>query len=162
MTPLAPFFLLFSAVCIASDETPELAGNPEGAQREAVFLSRGRQMTFEGRRSGEGYFDASGRNMVFQSERYDGNPFFQIFLMNRDTGKTELVSPGKGRTTCAWIHPEGDRVLFASTHDDPLAEEAQKLTLQERNSGREPRYSWNYDRTYETVSYTHLTLPTKA
>ena len=84
-------------------------------------MTKTRQLTFEGRRAGEGYFSRDGSQLVFQSEREPGNPFFQIYVMDLETGDVERVSPGKGKTTCAWIHPTGDRVLFASTHDDPDA-----------------------------------------
>ena len=115
--------------------------NPAEAQKlEAGFISRTRQLTFEGRRAGESYFSADGRKMIFQSEREPGNPFFQIYLMDLETGDTERVSPGKGKTTCAWIHPSGERVLFASTQDDPAAEQEQKDELELRASGKERRY----------------------
>ena len=59
--------------------------------------------------------------MVFQSERDPRNPFYQIYLTDLETGDIERVSPGFGKTTCAWIHPSGEKVLFASTQDDPEA-----------------------------------------
>ena len=96
--------------------------NPKEAEKlEGQFLTGTRQLTFEGRRAGEGYFSGDGRQMVFQSEREPGNPFFQIYVMDVDTGDIEKVSPGTGKTTCAWIHPESYQVLFASTQDDPEA-----------------------------------------
>ena len=67
------------------------------AQTEADFLTNIRQLTFEGRRSGEGYFNADGTKMVFQSEREPGNPFYQIYLMDLETGDQERISPGMGR-----------------------------------------------------------------
>ena len=39
------------------------------AQTEADFITAPRQLTFEGKRSGEGYFSADGTKMIFQSER---------------------------------------------------------------------------------------------
>jgi len=81
--------------------------------QEAVFLSNVRQLTFDGKRAGESYFSADGSLMVFQSERDAKNPFFQIFLMDRETGDVERISPGMGKTTCAWIHPSNRKVLFA-------------------------------------------------
>jgi len=128
--------------------------NPAEAQTlEAGYVSRLRQLTFEGRRAGESYFSADGRKMIFQSEREPGNPFFQIYLMDLETGDTERVSPGKGKTTCAWIHPNGEKVLFASTQDDPAAEQEQKDELELRASGKERRYSWDYDEFYEIYEY---------
>ena len=115
-------------------------GHPEGTQppldlvesdpqaaadQEATLIGRARQLTFEGRRAGEGYFSADGSKMVFQSEREPGNPFFQIYLLDFETGDVDRVSPGTGKTTCAWIHPDGKSVLYASTQDDPAAREKQ-------------------------------------
>ena len=135
----------------ASDVTET---DPAAAQKlEAALISRPRQLTFEGRRAGESYFSADGRKMIFQSEREPGNPFFQIYLMDLDTGDTERVSPGTGKTTCAWIHPSGKKVLFASTQDDPAAEQEQKEELELRASGKERRYSWDYDEYYEIYEY---------
>ena len=107
--------------------TPATAQEEEklSPETERQFLTDIRQLTFEGRRSGEGYFSRDGRKMVFQSEREPGNPFFQIYVMDMDTGDVTRVSPGRGKTTCAWIHPDGNRILFASTHEDPQAEQKQ-------------------------------------
>src|SRR5262245_43301265 len=85
---------------------------------ERDFLSRVRRLTIEGRRSGEGYWSKDGRQLVFQSEREPGNPFYQIYLMDMESGNTTRVSPGTGKTTCSFINPETGDVLFASTHHD--------------------------------------------
>ncbi|MCL4201962.1 MAG: M28 family peptidase [Pirellulaceae bacterium] len=122
---------------------------PAAAANEAVLVSDTRQLTFEGRRAGEGYFSRDGLRMVFQSEREGDNPFFQIYLMDFDTGDVERVSPGNGKTTCGWIHPDGQQVLFASTHDDPRAREKQQEEFELRESGQQRRYTWDYDEHYE-------------
>lgn len=121
----------------------------EESGHEAQLLSNPRQLIFEGRRSGEGYFSADGRLMVFQSEREAGNPFYQIYLLDLETGDTRRISTGSGKTTCAWIHPQGDRVLYASTHEDPGAEAAQREESEKRASGQGSRYSWSFDAAYE-------------
>ena len=124
--------------------------DPAAAARlEGRLLSRTRQLTYEGRRAGEGYFSADGRQMVFQSERFEGNPFFQIYVLDRDTGATRQISPGLGKTTCAWIHPDGSKVMFASTQDDPDAKAEQQEEIDLRASGKERRYSWDYDNFYD-------------
>ena len=120
---------------------------------ETQWLSNTRQLTFEGRRAGEGYFGPRGQLMVFQSERLADNPFYQIYLMDRETGDTERISPGYGKTTCAWIHPDRNRILFASTHDDPQSKELQREELEFRASGKERRYAWDYDPSFELYSY---------
>ncbi|MCA9036512.1 MAG: PD40 domain-containing protein, partial [Planctomycetaceae bacterium] len=129
------------------------SGPAEASKLETQLLSGARQLTFDGRRAGEGYFSADGRQLVFQSEREPGNPFYQIYLMDMETGATERVSPGTGKTTCAWVHPNGKRVLFASTHEDPDALNEQKQELEFRESGKERRYSWDYDEFYEIYEY---------
>jgi Tol biopolymer transport system component/Zn-dependent M28 family amino/carboxypeptidase len=116
---------------------------------EAELLSNTRQLTFDGKRAGEGYFSADGSKLVFQSERSAENPFYSIYLLDLETGDTNRVSPDYGKTTCAWIHPSGERVMFASTHDDPKAREKMKTELDFRASGKTRRYSWDYDETYE-------------
>ena len=106
------------------------------ADGEADFVSGVRQLTFEGKRAGEGYFNKDGTKMVFQSEREAGNPFYQIYVLDLETGDTERISPGMGKTTCAWMHPDGERVMFASTHLDPKSPELQKAEYEERATSR--------------------------
>jgi Tol biopolymer transport system component len=123
------------------------------AQTEGDFLQNTRQLTFEGKRSGEGYFSKDGSKMVFQSEREADNPFYQIYLMDLETGDQERISPGMGKTTCAWIHPDGSSVMFASTHLDAESKAKQKAEFEERNSGRLRKYSWDYDEAYDLFAY---------
>ena len=122
-----------------------LCAQPDAPAGEARFISQARQLTYEGRRAGEGYFGADGRAMVFQSERQPGNPFFQIYHLDLTTGESQRVSPGTGKTTCGFIRPGGREVLFASTHLDPEAAAKQEAELAFRAAGRERRYSWDYD-----------------
>lgn len=140
------------------------ASDAASSDSETRFLSNVRQVTFEGRRAGEGYFNADGSKMIFQSERDPANPFYQIFLLDLNTGDTQLVSPGYGKTTCAWIHPDGQRALFASTHEDLKSLEHQKAELEKRATGKTKRYEWDYDEFYEIYTtefgsnkYTNLT-----
>ncbi|MFQ5793153.1 MAG: TolB family protein, partial [Acidobacteriota bacterium] len=112
---------------------------------EKDFLTRTRRLTFEGRRAGEGYFSPDGTQFVFQSEREPGNPFYQVYVMDLTSGETRRVSPGHGKTTCAFFEPGTGRVLFASTHHDPRSRELQAVELDSRTSGKERRYAWDYD-----------------
>ena len=115
------------------------------ADGETQLLSDTRQLTFEGRRAGEGYFAPDGEALIFQSEREPGNPFFQIYHLDLTTGDTHRVSPGTGKTTCAFFRPGTNRVLFSSTHLDPEAESRQREEIEFRASGQERRYDWDYD-----------------
>jgi len=112
---------------------------------ESDFLSGTRRLTYEGLRAGEGYFSADGTQLVFQSERSKENPFYQIYLLDLETGDTRQVSPGHGKTTCPFIQPHGGDILFGSTHHDPKSLELQQAELDFRASGEERRYSWDYD-----------------
>ncbi len=145
-------FISASAFAVDSDDKTAEASATEkqqAAELEGELISDVQQITFEGRRAGEGYFSRDGRKMVFQSERDPANPFYQIYVTDLETGDIEKVSPGQGKTTCAWIHPDGDRVLFASTHDDPAAVKKQQDEFDLRASGKERRYAWDYDETFE-------------
>ena len=124
---------------------------------ESKLIGDARQLTFEGKRAGEGYFSADGSKLVFQSERDPANPFFQIYLLDRETGDVEKISPGHGKTTCAWVHPDNNRVLFGSTQFDPEAVKKQQAELEFRNSGQQKRYSWDYDPTYDLVEFDRQT-----
>ncbi len=112
-------------------------------------LGPARQLTFEGLRAGEGYFSADGSRMIFQSEREPGNPFYQMYLMDLETGDVERISTGIGKTTCGWIHPSGERALFASTHEDPEAWAKMVAENAFRESGQTRRYAWDYDPSYD-------------
>lgn len=126
-----------------------LGAPPPSPAPPSPLSGRARPLTLAGARSGEGYFNRDGSAMVFQSEREPGNPFYQIYWMDLRTGETERVSPGHGKTTCAWVHPSGDRVLFASTHENPAARAEQEAELEFRASGQQRRYSWDFDPNYE-------------
>jgi Tol biopolymer transport system component len=125
---------------------------PASTNNEAQFLSNTRQLIFEGRRSGEGYFSSDGQALIFQSEREAGNPFYQIYLLDLLSGETHRVSPGLGKTTCSFFRPGSDEVLFSSTHLDPQTAARQKAELEFRAAGKERRYSWDYDEQMDIFS----------
>jgi Tol biopolymer transport system component len=128
---------------------PEAAeSSPFDTQYESQLLTNTRQLVTEGARSGEGYFSADGTEFIYQAE-VDGNPFYQIFLMDLATEEAHLVSTGIGLTTCSWIHPTEDRVMFSSTHEDPDALQKQADEIAFRESGQQRAYGWDYDRHYD-------------
>lgn len=152
------------SILISFPTIPTQAASPDSQER--AFIKNARQLTLAGRRSGEGYFSKDGTQLVFQSERDPKNPFFQIFNLDLTTGDIRRISPGTGKTTCSYFHPDGNRILFASTHHDPKAVEKQKDELEMRASGKERRYAWDYDETMDIfVTHkdgTHLTQITDA
>jgi Tol biopolymer transport system component len=134
--------VILSACAFAADDVAQ----------ENRFLANARQLVFEGKRSGEGYFSPDGRKLIFQSEREPGNPFYQEYILDLESGETTRVSPGMGKTTCGFFQPGTDRVLFASTHADPEAAAKQKAELEFRASGKQRRYAWDYDATFDIFS----------
>src|SRR6516164_8178255 len=72
----------------------------EWEKAEAQHLNNIRQVTRDFVRAGEGYFSPDGKKIIFQAEEKGDNPFYQIFVMDLDTGATRRVSPGVGKTTC--------------------------------------------------------------
>jgi TolB protein len=79
-----------------------------------------RQLTFGGTNA-EAYFSADDKSLIFMHTG-EGVPCDQMYTMPIDTpdGKPavpKLVSTGKGRTTCGYFFPAGDRILFSSTHE---------------------------------------------
>src|ERR1044071_7284745 len=142
--------LLFLACAVTAPRS--LSAAPMDVAQERRFLDGTRQLTYDGKRSGEGYFSPDGKSLIFQSEREPANPFYQIYLLNLESGDTHRVSPGSGKTTCAFFRPGTDEVLFASTHLDPQARAKQKAEFELRASGRERRYAWDYDEAMDIFS----------
>lgn len=145
---VALFCVLVPGISTGVADAPDV-DDVDKVQTESNLLENVRQITFEGLRAGEGYFSSDGKRMVFQSERDPANPFYQIYVTDFETGDIERISPGTGKTTCGWIHPGGNRVLFASTHQDPKSLQYQKDELELRASGKQRRYAWDYDPSYE-------------
>jgi TolB protein len=122
------FVLVVSASvlsCWVSGDPVPPAPPPQGTSgaltvpEEAKHLKSVRQLTFGGQ-SAEAYFSFDDKYLIFQHQG-EGVPCDQIYTIVVDTpvGKPatpKLVSTGKGRTTCSYFFPSGDRILFSSTH----------------------------------------------
>ena len=149
------FCVIFFAVSLWSGVVAQHAMSNEigvNSADESQFLSNIRQLTYDGKRAGEGYFSEDGNALIFQSEREPDNPFYQIYLLDLLTGDTHRVSTGVGKTTCAFFRPGTDEVLYASTHHDVFAKAKQEEELKFRASGKERRYSWDYDEAMDIFS----------
>jgi TolB protein len=95
------------------------------APEEGKHLRNPRQLTFGGQNA-EAYFSADDKELIFQHQgqwNHEGAsvPCDQIYTIAVDTpdgmpAAPKLASTGKGRTTCSYFFPSGNRILFSSTH----------------------------------------------
>lgn len=115
----------------------------------AGFITGEHQFSDKEKRVGEAYYRADMQWMAYQAEVSDENPFYQIYLKNLASGKVQQVSPGTGKTTCSWVHPSQEKVLFSSTHEDPDAKAKMTDEIERRKSGEQKSYAWDYDEFYD-------------
>jgi len=106
---LSPFYSAQPQAAPAAPPAKPIVGHPK-----ETHLRNIKQLTFGGENA-EAYFSFDGKQITFQSTR---EPFKcdQIFTMNLDGSNVQLVSTGKGRTTCSYFTPDGKRIIYASTH----------------------------------------------
>jgi Tol biopolymer transport system component len=117
---------VFLAVALAGCCPPEPAKKittvpttaPEArdlALPEERYLQNVRQLTFGGDNA-EAYWSFSGDRLIFQTNR---KPYQcdQIEIMPATGGSSQMVSTGKGRTTCAYFLKGDQEIIYASTHE---------------------------------------------
>ncbi len=122
----AALAVVLLAGCTQAEETPEAApdavepnqaSNPvtreplPGERRFASLV----QLTFEGENA-EAYFSGDGQRLIFQRRHQGEYECDQIFTIGVEGGAPTLVSTGLGRTTCSYYFPNGERILYSSTH----------------------------------------------
>ena len=94
---------------------PPLAG-PAVIHPEEKHFRNLRQLTFGGQNA-EGYWSADGKAIVFQRmNEAEGVMCDQEYVVDVATGKSRMVSNGKGRVTCGYFTDGDRRVMYASTH----------------------------------------------
>lgn len=86
-------------------------------------------------RAGEGYFSPDGQTIIFQAVP-QGKQTYQIFSLNLNENIPRMVSTGRGACTCAFFRPDGKKIIFASSHEDP-----EPVDLTPNSSGK---YKWDF------------------
>ena len=121
---VAPFAAILLAAC--STLKPPIAG----MQAVDALIQPG-EKHFEhlwqitsGGQNAEGYWNRTGDRLSFQytndnSEHGQVWPCDRIFVTDPAGGPPQIVSSGKGVTTCSYFLPNGHEVLFASTQQWP-------------------------------------------
>ena len=125
-------------------------GNAAIAQEsiEGKCLANIRQVTSGMVKAGEGYFSPDGQTIVYQAQPLE-YPFYQIYTQPLAGGRPKLISTGRGRTTCSYFSPNGQGLLFASSHFDPKLDETEaaerKQQEDDKKAGVRRRYKWDFD-----------------
>ena len=136
--------LVASGSSLAADQPPAAAPGMLHEPRE-FHLKGVRQLTFGGENA-EAYWSEDGKRLILQSTRppYSCDQIFTLPVDPPLEGRPEelrLVSTGKGKTTCSYFYPDGERILYASTHGAA----ADCPPPPDRSQG----YVWSIDAAYE-------------
>jgi len=100
---IAPRLALSALLLLA---IPELL---RAASGETQFLTEIRQLIFEGKRSGEGYFSPDGQNLIFQSEREPENPSTRSMCLISRPARRIAFRPGLARRRAGSFGQEATR-----------------------------------------------------
>lgn len=142
---------LFSALIFiaASSEQNKYDPNKDILRYKGEYHLRNiKQLTFGGNNA-EAYWSFDDSQLIFQSDWSLINPqgCDQIFKMNVDGSdlpngkKYQLVSTGKGRTTCSYFLPDG-KIIYASTH-------AKNEKCPETVTFKDGKYVWSIYDSYD-------------
>ncbi|MEE9350425.1 MAG: hypothetical protein V3U80_10295 [Flavobacteriaceae bacterium] len=88
--------------------------------KKEVHFKNVRQLTFGGDNA-EAYWSFDDKQLVFQASNHWDLKCDQIFVMDaksleHDHNVPQMVSTGKGRTTCSYFLPGDSTVVYSSTH----------------------------------------------
>ncbi|HPQ20704.1 MAG TPA: hypothetical protein PK147_02580 [Saprospiraceae bacterium] len=87
---------------------------------EEKHLKNVKQLTFGGDNA-EAYWSFDDKNITFQAtNKAWGDQCDQIYSETSSTpmhDKPQLISTGKGRTTCSYFMPDNKSIIYASTHE---------------------------------------------
>src|SRR5438105_3190446 len=144
--------LLALATVLAMQQPQPPAASAEDAAKEVIHLRNIRQVTFGFSRAGEGYFRPDGQAIIFQAVPRPRESVFHTPAPNEEDyqiytadltpdAQPRMVSTGKGACTCAFYHPDGQSILFGSTHLDASPSGPKTAPY-----SRTERYRWDFPR----------------
>lgn len=90
---------------------------------EEPYLSNIRQLTYASmgfERAGEAYFSPDEQKIIFQAVPCK-NEYYQMYVMDLEEGVPHMVSTGHGACTCGYFRPDGEKIIFASSHESSLS-----------------------------------------
>jgi Tol biopolymer transport system component len=88
--------------------------------KDEIHLKNIKQLTFGGDNA-EAYWSFDDKNIVFQASNHWDLECDQIFTMpvkslEHDHNVPQMISTGKGRTTCSYFLPGDSTIVYSSTH----------------------------------------------
>jgi TolB protein len=122
------FTTLFLGACSAAREP--LLSNIEQLTTPA--------MGFE--KAGEAYFSPDMRQIIFQAAP-TGREHYQMYVMSLSDRRPRMVSTGRGECTCGYFRPDGQKIIFASSHLGPESAPAEH----EGYHVGQRKYVWNFN-----------------
>ena len=96
------------------------AQSDDSGDSESRWFRNVRQLTFKEMgldRAGEAYFSPDVQRITFLAYPA-GKSDYQTYVMNLSGTGLKMVSTGEGATACPYFHPDGKRMIFASSHLD--------------------------------------------
>lgn len=147
---------LFLGAGAALAQQPAPASAP--ASSESDWFRNARQITSVDQgldKAGEAYFSPDGKRICFQAVP-TGEKEYQIYVLDLAGGKPEMISTGKGATTCSFFSPDGKKLLFASNHLDP-----RPVPGSEAGDKGGRNYAWSFFPGMDIFEYTFATKTLK-
>jgi TolB protein len=78
------------------------------------------QLTFVGN-NGEGYFDPTGKKIIFQSKQRPSHSNTHIYILDLNTKAEKQITFGSSEHTCSYFDPRNpNQIIYSSTSDEEL------------------------------------------
>jgi len=113
---------------------------------EAEILQNINQVTFSDmgfEKAGEAYFSPDGKSLIFQAVQ-KGQDQYQMYVMDLEVQRPQLVSTGRGACSCGYFRPDGKKIIFASSHSDPYLDDPDYVLAVPGYKRSGGSYSWAF------------------